>query len=217
MRINRPWALELEYTRDMMFPLLLRSHTWPRSVLQVGLGAGSTAKFLHRHRPRARLEIVEIDPQVAMTAWQFFGLPVESRRFRIEIGDGYQYVADCRRSFDLILVDGFDSKAEAGRLDSPAFYRHCRAHLAPDGIMATNLIGKRRRPVESVDRIRRLFDGRVLTLPPNEANTIAVAVVGAPIRAGSDRLHGAAKKLQAATGLDLLPTLSRLGSGGLNL
>src|SRR6185369_10692686 len=79
MRVNRPWALELEYTRDMMFPLLLRRRSsWPRSVLLIGLGAGSLTKFAYRHMKRARLEVVEIEPQVVMAAWQFFGLPAES-------------------------------------------------------------------------------------------------------------------------------------------
>src|SRR5512136_2351991 len=40
MRVARPWALELEYTRDMMMALLLRpAPQWPRKVLLIGLGA----------------------------------------------------------------------------------------------------------------------------------------------------------------------------------
>jgi spermidine synthase len=64
MRIARPYALELDYTREMMLPLLLRDANWPRRVLVIGLGAASVLKFLWRHRPAARLTVVEIDPQV---------------------------------------------------------------------------------------------------------------------------------------------------------
>ena len=54
MRLSRPFSLELEYTREMMMPLVLRTQReWPRSVLQVGLGAASITRFLYRHRPRA--------------------------------------------------------------------------------------------------------------------------------------------------------------------
>ena len=217
MRIKRPWALELEYSRDMMFALLLRGGGWPRRILQIGLGAGSIAKFLLRYRPKARIEVVEIDPEVIMTAWQYFKLPEESRRLRIEIGDGYRYVADCRQRFDLILLDGFDAKAEAGRMDSPAFYRYCRARLAPNGILVANLIGKRRRPVESIERIRKVFDGRVLALPPNEANTIVIAPIGSPIRPSIEQVRSSARQLRSATGLNLLPTVTSLGDEDLKL
>ena len=74
MRIARPYALELEYTRDMMLPLLLHDEEWPASVLQIGLGTASVTKFLYRHRPRARLTVVEIAGLVAKLA------PVEPRR-----------------------------------------------------------------------------------------------------------------------------------------
>jgi spermidine synthase len=211
MRINRPWSLELEYTRDMMFPLLLRAEAaWPRSVLLIGLGAASLTKFIYRHVPAARLEVVEIDAEVVMTAWQFFALPQETRRLRIEIGDGYEYVAKARKRYDLVLVDGFDAKVRAGDLDSPAFYRNCRARLNPGGMLATNLVSRRGRPTASIERIRRAFDDRVLALPPNEANTIAIASVGRKILAGRDDLRDRARKLRTRTGLNLLPTIERL-------
>ena len=218
MRIRRPWALELEYTRDMMFPLLLRPRSaWPRSVLLIGLGAGSLTKFAYRHMKRARLEVVEIEPQVVMTAWQFFGLPPESSRLRIEIADGYQHVAATARRYDLILVDGFDARVHAGDLDSTVFYRHCRARLTRDGMLATNLVSRRGAPRASLERIARVFDGRVLALPPNEANTIALAAIGDPIQMGGATLRASARALKRATGLDLLPTLSRRDGAGLAL
>jgi spermidine synthase len=204
MRLRRPWSLELEYTRQMMAPLLLRAgEAWPRSVLQVGLGAGSFTRFLHRSRPRARLTAVEIDPEVALAAWTFFELPPESARFRVEIGDACDYVATTRQRFDLILVDGFDAAGRAGALDRPPFYRHCRARLSARGMMAVNLLGKRADTWASVGRIGRAFDGRVLALPPRDANRIAIAATGPTLRATVDSLRAAAARLKADTGLDL--------------
>ena len=58
MRIARPWALELEYTRDMMFPLLLKRENWPKRVLMIGMGSASLLKFLYRYRPAAHLTVV---------------------------------------------------------------------------------------------------------------------------------------------------------------
>lgn len=207
MRINKPWALELEYSRDMMFPLLLREAGWPRRILQIGLGAGSTAKFLHRYAPQARLKVVEIDPQVAMTAWQFFHLPDESARFRVEIEDGFRYVAKSKDRFDMILLDGFDAKAEPGRMDSPAFYRHCLGRLAKDGMIVVNLLSKRSLPTAGYKRLERAFDGRVVALPRNEANTIALVATGKSIRVEQEALKRRALELRKRTGLNLLPTI----------
>ncbi|MEO7743868.1 MAG: spermidine synthase, partial [Usitatibacter sp.] len=88
MRIGRPWALELEYTRLMMMPLVVHpARDWPASVLQIGLGSASFTRFLHRHRPQAQITVVEILPEVVAAARQFFKLP-EDERVRIEIADG---------------------------------------------------------------------------------------------------------------------------------
>src|SRR5690349_8452112 len=75
MRIARPWALELEYTRQMMAPLLLHDDSWPATVLQIGLGAGSLTRYLLRARPYARQVIVELSTDVVAAARQFFKLP----------------------------------------------------------------------------------------------------------------------------------------------
>jgi spermidine synthase len=211
MRLARPWSLEIDYTREMMMPLLMRREQgWPRSVLQVGLGAASITRFLHRNLPKARLEVVEIDPEVVLNAWQFFKLPQESVRLHIEIGDGYRYMAATRRRFDLILVDGFDAEGRAGKLHTLPFYRLCRARLDAGGMMVTNLLSRRKRPKANVDPIRKAFDDRVLVLPPCDANTVVVAKVGAPIPMTSDDLRASAQKFRADTGLNLVSTVARL-------
>lgn len=214
MRVSRPWSLELSYTRELMLPLLLRrSRGWPRSVLQVGLGAGSITKFLHRHLPEAHLTVVEIDAEVLLGAWSFFRLPEESARLTIEIADGCRYLAATHRQYDLILVDGFDAQGRAGVLDTLAFYRLCRKRLTGEGMLATNLIGRPREIESSVARIRRAFDGRVLALPPDDVNCIAIAAVGTPIRTSAAVLRKSAGKLRAITGLGLTGTVARLPPG----
>lgn len=214
MRVSRPWALELDYTRELMLPLLLRrARGWPRSVLQVGLGAGSITKFLHRHVPGARLTVVEIDPEVLLAAWSFFRVPEESARLVIEVADGFAFLEATRRRYDLILVDGFDGDGRAGVLDTPAFYRLCRRRLTAEGLLATNLIGRSGEIATSLARLRRAFDDRILALPPDDVNCVAIAAVGAPVRTSPAALRRAAIRLRAGTGLNLLPTVARLPLG----
>src|SRR5688500_13969315 len=183
IRISRPWSLELEYTRDLMAPLLLRGVSdWPQRVLQVGLGAASITRFLHRHRPAAKVTVVEIDPEVIAAARHHFRLPHENPQLRIVVGDGHDHVATKDRKYDFIVVDGYDSKGRAGLLDSEPLYLNCRRRPTRDGMISMNLLTRTRGVGASGERMRRAFDGRVLVLPPSEAgNTVAFAATGEPI------------------------------------
>ena len=212
MRIARPWALELEYTRDMMFSLLLRpAQRWPRSVLLVGLGAASLTKFLYRNRPRSVLTVVEIDPAVVNVAAQSFKLPDDPKRLTIAIADGYDYVAATDRHFDLILVDGYDAKCRVGMLDTLPFHCNCRARLQDRGVLVTNFLNRHRGLEASLKRMGEAFDGRACALPVGESgNVIGIAATGVPIDVSLAELRSGALRMKRETGLNLLPMVSRL-------
>ena len=175
MRIARPWSLELEYTRELMLPLMLHPGEWPASVLQVGLGAASITRFLHRQRPKARLTVVEIAPEVAAAARHFFTLPEESARLRIEIADGYEFMAGSKARFDFIVLDAFDENGRAGMLETLPFYLNCRERLTAKGIVAVNLLSRRGGIDPVVARLEEAFDGVVVRPPCEAGNTIAIA------------------------------------------
>ncbi len=212
MRLARPWALELDYTKEMMAALLLRPEPdWPRQVLLIGLGAGSLTKFLHRHRPGARLTIVEIDPQVVPAARQYFKLPDESAHLRIVIDDGADFLAASRNSYDLIMIDGYDADARTGRLDTLPCYLDCHARLSDQGLLVTNLLSRRRDCSASIARMRQAFADRALAFPScDSGNAVAFAASGDEIDLRLADLRTAARTLNAETGLNLLPTLARL-------
>jgi spermidine synthase len=212
MRIARPYALELDYTKEMMASLLLRPDpAWPRRALLIGLGAASLTKFLHRHRPEARLTVVEIEPAVVAAARQHFKLPEEDDRFQVVIGDGADFVAGSRQKFDLIMVDGFDDKARTGMLDTAPFYANCGARLSDEGLLVTNLLSRSKSVLRSVERLTAAFGGRALAFPScDSGNTVAFAARGERIEVGLSELRAMARALKSETGLNLLPTIMRL-------
>lgn len=212
MRIARPWSLELEYTREMMASLMLRDDSrFPRNVLLIGLGAASLLKFLYRHYPLAKLTVVEIEPNVVAVARQFFKLPEDPKRIKIEIADGAEYLMESNKTWDLILVDGFDENARAGALDTLTFYHAVQSRLSRNGILAANLLSRRRDFRDSVERIRAAFGGRTLAFPScDSGNAIAFAAAGDPVSIALGELKEQASLLKQATGLNLLPTLARL-------
>lgn len=211
MRIARPWSLELAYTREMMASLLFHpiGH-WPRTVLLIGLGAASLTRFLYRHLPQCRMTVVEIHPGVVAAARQFFKLPEDADRIRLEIGDGAVFVHECAEHFDLILVDGFDHQARCGPLNSAAFYRDCRQKLAPEGILVCNLLGRNRGFQASVDRLRAVFDERAIVFPSCDSGNAIAFAAETPQSIDLEDLRQRAAELKKSTGLDLGPGISRL-------
>lgn len=212
MRIARPWRLELDYTREMMTSLLLRDDSrFPRTVLLIGLGAASLTKFIYRHYPLTELTVVEIEPRVIAAARQFFKLPEDPSRLNIVIADGSQYIAGHDKTYDLILVDGFDANARPGELNTLPFYRMCRARLNHNGILVVNLLGRSRGYHTSLDRIKTSFDQRALAFPScDSGNVIALAATGEKIEVALNEFKKQALALKEKTDLNLLPTLVRL-------
>lgn len=212
MRIARPWNLELDYTKEMMASLLLRDESrYPRKVLLIGLGAASLTKFLYRNYPLAKLTVVEIEANVVAAARHFFKLPDDPLRINIVIADGVEYMANSDKTWDLILVDGFDADARAGGLDTLPFYRSARAHLNDNGIMAVNLLGRSHGYKDSLDRISTAFEGRALAFPScDSGNTIVFAAGGEKVSIALGDLKEQASALKEKTGLNLQPALARL-------
>lgn len=221
MRIRKPNALELAYTREMMAGLLLRdglaedAGNWPRKVLLIGLGAASLAKYLYHHVPDSRIQVVEIAPAVVAAARQFFRLPEESARFSIHLGCGASFMVDKDARYDYILVDGYDRNARAGVLDTLPFYQAVRARLSDQGLMAVNLFGRSKGYKASVERVITAFEDRAIAFPScDSGNVVAFGAAGEVLTRTMAELRARALKLKAESGLDLLPTITRLEQAG---
>lgn len=215
MRIQRPVDLELAYTREMMAGLLLRDPPWPREALLIGLGAGSLAKFIYHKFPDTRITVVEIDPKVETVALLHFKLPDDPRRLRIVIGDGAEYMLKDGKSYDYILVDGFDKEGRAGVLDTLPFYQACRSRLSDEGLLSINLLGRSAGFEASSERIAAAFDDRALVFPSvDSGNRIAFANGGEPVDVSLEELIARTERLFQETGLNLASTIPRLQNAG---
>ena len=202
MRLSRPNALELAYTKDFMAALLLRPEA--KRFLLIGLGAGSIAKFIYHHIPESHLTVVEINERVLHVAREFFVLPDDGDRLDIVIDDGARYVQETTVQFDIIFVDGFDRHARVGALDTLAFYQACRARLSDNGLIAVNLFGRTRRFDASINRIAHAFDDRIIVLPPSDGgNVIVFGVCGGSVELNERELKAQARALRESAGLNL--------------
>jgi len=168
MRLSRPHALVLAYTRAMMCFVLFVPR--PRRILMVGLGGGSMAKFCRRHFPDADITVLELRADVIALRERFL-VPPDDARFRVIHADAVAWMAACEHGgFDVIVVDGFDSDGLPPALSSRPFYADCRRLLLPDGVLAANVFSYDRRRGEVLDALDRTFGGRTCKLDKAAGN-----------------------------------------------
>jgi len=162
MRLSRPHALVLAYTRAMMCFVLFVPR--PRRILMVGLGGGSMAKFCYRYFPEARITVLELRADVIALRERFL-VPPDDARFQVIHADAAAWMAACAHGgYDLIVVDGFDTEGLPPALSSRPFYADCRRLLATDGVLVANMFSYDRRRGEVLDALDWTFAGRTCKL-----------------------------------------------------
>lgn len=193
MLVSDPNFLVLSYTRTMMDFLLF--YKAPKRIAMIGLGGGSMPKWCYHELPATDITVIEINPMVISLREQFY-IPADNDRFRVVCGDGADYVADTADSPEVLLVDGFDIHGQPPQLCSQEFYDDCYRALAPDGLLVVNLSGLRDQ--QSVNRIRRSFDDRVLIVTPEDGeNKVVFAMKGERDWIEDEPMGKLAKRLRA--------------------
>ncbi|MCC7548550.1 MAG: polyamine aminopropyltransferase [Burkholderiales bacterium] len=202
MRMSDPTELVLSYTRSMLAFLLFMPRPSARLV-NIGLGGGSLAKWIHLHLRDTQQLVVEINPRVIACARMYFHLPPDDARLKVLEGDGAAWVASHPGCCDAILVDGYDGRAQATELSSDAFYAAAAAALNPGGILVVNLWGNDRRFDSNLQRIQRHFDGRVCCVPAAQrGNVVVLAFRDQPLATRWQDLKARADALQTLYGIE---------------
>jgi len=138
----------------------------PGRMLLVGLGGGSIAK---RYAANGwRVDAVEIDPAVTRIARSHFGFePSHAQVFHM---DGREFLMERNDVYDLIILDAFGSSSIPFHLITREAFATCRARLAPNGVLALNIIavGWRDKLVRSVAATLSEEFSRVIVLPMAE-------------------------------------------------
>ncbi|VFR53555.1 Spermidine synthase [plant metagenome] len=136
--VKAPRRMVFDYTRMMMSALLTQPR--PASILVIGLGGGTLPRAYAELLPKARIDVVEIDPAVVKIARTFFGFQ-PSDRVRVHEADGRKFVQDAVRAgtrYDLVLLDAFDADYIPSHLTTREFLAEVKTLLAPGGVLAAN-------------------------------------------------------------------------------
>ena len=201
MRLSDPNELVLSYTRSMLAFLLFT--TEPRRLVNIGLGGGSLAKWIHHHLRATQQLVIELSPRVIACARSHFHLPPDDVRLRVLLGDGAAWVAHHADCCDVILVDGYDGTAQASELATREFYANAARALHPEGILVVNLWGSNRRFDDTLQRIEGAFDGQVCCVPAAQRGNVAVlAFRRKPVATRWDELKDRARQLQQSYAIE---------------
>lgn len=171
MLMADPARLLLDYTRTMMGFLLFQPK--PERIAMIGLGGGSLAKYCRLKLPDSDFTAVEISHKVIALRREF-AIPEDGSHFRIICADGAEFMRGAIESFDVILVDGFDSNGQPGQLCSAAFYDDCRAALGADGIFVVNLCADDPACASHIARIDASFNAKTLAVHADEGENVIV-------------------------------------------
>jgi spermidine synthase len=148
----------------------------PQRMLCVGLGGGTLPSFLHKHYPKATIDVVEIDPDVVDVATKFFGFREDST-LRVHVQDGRRFIEQCRRPYDIIFLDAYGADSIPYHLATREFLRAVRRALSPKGIAVANVFGPKRNPLyDSIVRTYQdVFDELYILDAPGTNNQILIA------------------------------------------
>lgn len=131
-----PEHLGLAYTPVALAGLALCNE--PERVLVIGLGGGTLPAFLRRHYPDAEIDAVDINPEVAAVAKEWFGFR-EDARMHIHVADGRSFIENVRRPYDAIFLDAFGADAVPAHLTTREFLTAVRRALRADGVVIGNI------------------------------------------------------------------------------
>ena len=201
MRLDDPFAIELEYVQRMMAWLLFvePASVAKRHAMQLGLGAGAITKFC-RKKLRMCCTVVELNPRVEAVCRAWFKLPPDGPMQRVVLADAAEEIQkpEWLGTVDALAVDLYDHEAAAPVLDSAEFYASCRALLTEEGCMTVNLFGRAASYERSLASMAQAFGEEALWAfkPTREGNTVVLAQRQAT-RPKSAELRARAEAVQA--------------------
>ncbi|MGE3142268.1 MAG: spermidine synthase [Hyphomonadaceae bacterium] len=185
-----PRTLPVIYTRYMTVGLAYTPRA--ASILEIGLGGGRTAFYLHQHMPAALINVVELDPEVINLAKRHFDI-VTDDRFRIIERDGRIYLTQNQARHDLILVDAYRGTFVPFHLLTREFFMMTKRRLNPGGAVVQNIEPSTMLYPAAVATLKSVF-ANVDTYDA-DGNVVAVcydgpAKTGAQLRARAAALQG---------------------------
>ncbi|OQY80199.1 MAG: hypothetical protein B6D41_21380 [Chloroflexi bacterium UTCFX4] len=148
----------------------------PRSLLVVGLAAGTVTKQFAQVFPDIQMDGIEIDPAIARVGREFFAM--NEPNLNVIVDDGRAALRENNKRYDIIVVDAYRQPYIPFHLATVEYYEELRAHLTERGVVAINAA---RTPNDArlvnalAATLKQVFPTVLLLDYPNDTNTIILA------------------------------------------
>ncbi|MEV7604869.1 fused MFS/spermidine synthase [Paenarthrobacter sp. NPDC089322] len=112
----------------------------PLSVLHLGAGALTLARYIQATRPGSEQYAVELERELLDFVLQKLPLP-EGTRLHTHIGDAREALAELppQVTFDVVILDIFSGPEAPAHIACTGFYEEAAARLRPSGVLIVNV------------------------------------------------------------------------------
>jgi spermidine synthase len=173
------------------------------SVAILGNAGGTTARAFGVFYPQARIDGVEIDPDVTKAGRRYLGLD-DNPRLDVHTADARPFLRSSDERYDLIFVDAYRPPYVPFYLATQEFFELVRERLRPGGIIALNvaMVPGDERLVEGVGGTLATEFPAVAAWPALRFNQLVLGFTEPPARVELERrLSAAPAQLQPLTRL----------------
>lgn len=181
MSLQYPERITVPYMQQMVAGLLFCEHP-PKNALLLGLGGGALLRFLQHCLKHIDVEVVERDAHVIRIAHDYFNVVHNGEDIVIEHELVDHYLAECARTFDLVLLDIIEGVSTPPCFFEENFFTDCRKACGDAGVLAVNLIVESESDFKKIYlSLRHAFNGRVLCMTDvNHRNIVVLAFAQQP-------------------------------------
>jgi len=144
----------------------------PKTILVLGLGAGTIPSYLYQRFSKTKIYVVEILPELKEIASNYFSMP-KNERLEIVIGDAYNYIKETQIQFDLIFMDVFNKNSIPKKFCTEEFYTGLKRLISENGYVAFNTWIDPSSYGNYIKKLENVFDTVIEESVPKSGNHIA--------------------------------------------
>ncbi len=110
-----------------------------KSALLLGVAGGTQVEQIKSYYPKASVDGVDIDPNLAEIAQRYFSLKLDNRT-NISTNDARIFVQTTNKKYDLIIMDTFRGVSMPPHLVTNEYFSSLKKRINPNGVLLLNVI-----------------------------------------------------------------------------